>query len=107
MNDGGWNMDDAQSSYEQFCLSHGKTPGSAGSGGGSGGYTAGRIARQMFFLVLVCSLLAFMPSGVPLLVALGAPLVLSAAFALATYGILWLIAKAVQKRAAERAIVHE
>jgi hypothetical protein len=95
MNDGGWNMDDAQSSYEQCCLSHDSTPGGEAE---SGGYAIGRIARKMFFLVLVCSLLAFMPSGVPLLVALGAPLVLSAAFALATYGILWLTARVFCRR---------
>ena len=96
---GGWDMDDAKRSYEEFCLSHGRTPGGgAGSGGSGGRYTIGRIARQMFFLVLACSLFTFISSGTPLLITLGVSLGLSAAFTLATYGILWLIARVFFKR---------
>ena len=97
---GGWDMDDAKRSYEQYCLSHGETPG-GGAGSGGGGYTIGRIARQMFFLVLACSLLTFISSGTPLLITLGVSLGLSAAFALATYVILRLIAWVFDKRRRE------
>jgi len=92
----GWDMDDEKRSHERY---HGRTPGGeAADGDDAGGYAIGRIARQMFFLVLACSLLAFMPSGTPLLVALGVPLGLSAAFALATYGILRLTARVFCRR---------
>mgnify|MGYP000858360730 CR=1 FL=1 len=99
---GGWDMDDAKRSYEQFYLSRGKTPGGGADDGASGGgYTIGRIAGQMFFLVLACSLLTFISSGTPLLITLGVSLGLSAAFALATYVILRLIAWVFHKRRSE------
>lgn len=102
INSGGWNMDDAKRSYEKYNLSHGKTPGSdggsGGGGGGGGGYTIGRIARQMFFLVLICGLLTFASSGTPLLAVLGVSIGLAAGFALVTYGILRLIERVLGKR---------
>jgi len=87
---GGWDAGDAKSSYEQYSLSHGRTPGggaAGGGGGGRGGRSRGAFLWQLFWLLFVISLAACLFKGFPLLLTLAVAAGLAGLLTLVLYGI--------------------
>lgn len=89
---GGWDSGDAKRSYEEYSLSHGRTPGGgAAGGGGRRGKTRGGSLWQLFWQLFLIALAGCLFSTIPLLlmpvVAAGAAGVLT----LVIYGIVWLV----------------